>query len=126
MQAGGCQAVHAGGRVFDRITQVDAAGGDERHVGVDGLELRHVGDELLKPAAKGQVMIEREHRLAQPQPMRERAAYRKRLDIEGLGAGHELAGGKHLAQRVHGMHGIHRSRSPITPSFRRRRLYWLA
>ena len=52
-------------------------------------------------------MIEDEHRLAQPQTMRERAAHRKRLDVEGLGAGHELAGGKHLAQRVHGMHGIH-------------------
>ena len=52
-------------------------------------------------------MLEHEHRLAQPQTVRERAAYRKRLDVEGLGAGHELAGGKHLAQRVHGMHGIH-------------------
>ena len=153
MQAGGCQAVHAGGRVFGGITQVDAAGGDEGHVGVDGLELRHqlrdllrrhliklhavdagfhqahrvfgarldeqflladlrlelrqVGDEPLKPAVEGQVMIEDEHRLAQAQAMREGATQRERFDVEGLGAGHELAGGKHLAQRVHGMHGIH-------------------
>ena len=71
------------------------------------LELRQVGDELLKPAVEGQVMIEDEHRLAQSQTMREGPAERERLDVEGLGARHELAGGKHLAQRVRGMRGVH-------------------
>ena len=52
-------------------------------------------------------MVEDEHGFAQAQAVGEGAARGERQDVERLGAGHELARGEDLAQRVDGMDGLH-------------------
>ena len=71
------------------------------------LDIRQLLHERLEAAEEREVMVEHQHRLGQPQPVRERPSRHDGLGQQVLRARHALARGQHLAARVRRVGRVH-------------------